>query len=126
MKTVEKKQVVKATRALARGYKNNNLDHRYDTCPLCLLFYNENSPSRLACSPNCPNMAFKTERSTNNMGCLERQDTHKNMNWNVGGGNERLSKFWTRVGNYLAKQKDENVENLKDSERIKNHIVSIA
>lgn len=126
MKRAEKNQVVKAARTLARGYRNNENDHRFDTCPLCKLFYDDNNPSRLACSQNCPNMAFMNEKGYNNHGCMQRQDDHENLNWNVDGGNERLSKFWTRVGNYLTKQKPEDVENLGESLRIKAHIVSLA
>jgi len=125
MKTASKKEVVTACRELAKGYNSlQGLDHRFDTCPMCKLFYNDSVPSRFACSGNCPNMAFKTD--ANNYGCLDRQDKHNALNWNESGGNARLAIYWTRIGNYLSKQNPEDVENLSESDRIKSHIVKTA
>lgn len=133
MKRAEKKQVVKAARVLARGYANNSLGHRFDTCPLCVLFHDDHTTMAKSCSLNCPNMAFIDD--TSHYGCMSRQNRFENLNWNgveyresetLANNLTNLSKFWTRVGNYLSDQKAEVVENLGESERIKTHIVKIA
>lgn len=133
MKSASKKEVVKAARVLAKGYGSDNLDHRFDTCPLCMLFHNNDTRSSESCSMNCPNMAFIDGSS--HYGCMSRQHQFDNLNWNGKENGEygsrekniaNLSKFWTRVGNYLSDQKADTVENLGESERVNAHIRKIA
>jgi len=131
MKTPTKKEIVKACRVLARGYKSDTLDHSNKSCPLCKLFYTVEYSSIGDCQSNCPNMVFSSKPVyingiNRNMGCLDRQNLYRNLNWGSNFGNEKLAIFWTKVGNYLTRQKPENVENICISDRIKSRIKLLA
>ena len=124
LKKKTKSNIVSACAELAEGYKNDELSHRLNTCPMCVIYHDQDNST---CDDNCLNQAFKNFDkfyACDRYPCNRRRSAFPNLNWNYNGNNQTLSVFWTKVGAYLQKKDEADILNM--TVQVRERIIEIA
>jgi hypothetical protein len=100
-----KKFQIKVLNILIKGYKRKDLEHGFNTCPLCQNF---------DCI-NCPNQAFKYSANVCGLDCFRRCSAYPKLSYVandednylkiVHNMDENLVLFWTEIRDYVKAHK---------------------
>lgn len=118
MEKLTKKDLLKAIDQVISGYetKESYGNHTFSDCGLCQFYKAHN------CKKICINTAFTCGSSS--MGCVNRVNYYKNLNWDYVENYPRLAEYWKEIKKYLAKRNA--VDILTPTDAIKAKIVEIA